>query len=49
MLMLIEEQNAKGGLLGKKLEPVMVDPASKMNGVVVSPLPEEGELWDGCV
>ena len=26
--MLIEEQNAKGGLLGKKLEPVVVDPAS---------------------
>ena len=28
MLMLIKEQNAKGGLLGKKLEPVVVDPAS---------------------
>ncbi len=28
MLMLIDEQNAKGGLLGKKLEPVVVDPAS---------------------
>ncbi|MDP7537660.1 MAG: urea ABC transporter substrate-binding protein [Methylococcales bacterium] len=28
MLMLIEEQNAKGGLLGKKLEAVVVDPAS---------------------
>lgn len=28
MLMLIEEQNAKGGLLGKKLEPVVVDPSS---------------------
>nr|WP_244544800.1 urea ABC transporter substrate-binding protein [Cohaesibacter marisflavi] len=28
MLMLIEEQNEKGGLLGKKLEPVVVDPAS---------------------
>ncbi len=28
MLMLIEDQNAKGGLLGKKLEPVVVDPAS---------------------
>lgn len=28
MLMLIEEQNAKGGLLGRKLEPVVVDPAS---------------------
>lgn len=28
MLMLIDEQNEKGGLLGKKLEPVVVDPAS---------------------
>ncbi len=28
MLMLIEEQNSKGGLLGKKLEAVVVDPAS---------------------
>ena len=28
MLMLIEEQNKKGGLLGKKLVPVVVDPAS---------------------
>ena len=28
MLMLIAEQNAKGGLLGRKLEPVVVDPAS---------------------
>src|SRR5687767_1119069 len=28
MLMLVEEQNAKGGLLGKKLEAVVVDPAS---------------------
>src|SRR5262245_27948134 len=28
MLMLIEEQNAKGGLLGRKLEAVVVDPAS---------------------
>jgi urea transport system substrate-binding protein len=28
MLMLIKEQNDKGGLLGKKLEPVVVDPAS---------------------
>jgi len=28
VLMLIEDQNAKGGLLGKKLEPVVVDPAS---------------------
>ena len=28
MLLLIEEQNKKGGLLGKKLEAVVVDPAS---------------------
>ncbi|WP_139201372.1 urea ABC transporter substrate-binding protein [Pseudovibrio axinellae] len=28
MLMLIEEQNKKGGVLGKQLEPVVVDPAS---------------------
>ena len=28
VLMLIEEQNKKGGLLGKQLEPVVVDPAS---------------------
>jgi urea transport system substrate-binding protein len=27
-LMAIEEINAKGGVLGKKLEPVVVDPAS---------------------
>ncbi len=28
MLMLIDDINAKGGLLGKKVEPVVVDPAS---------------------
>ena len=28
MLFLIDEQNKKGGLLGKKLEGVVVDPAS---------------------
>ena len=28
MLMLIDEQNKKGGVLGRKLEPVVVDPAS---------------------
>lgn len=27
-LMAIEEINAKGGVLGKKIEPVVVDPAS---------------------
>lgn len=29
VLMLIEDQNAKGGLLGKKLVPVVVDPGSE--------------------
>ncbi len=28
MLMLIKKQNAEGGLLGRKIEPVVVDPAS---------------------
>ena len=28
VLMMVEDQNAKGGLLGKQLEPVVVDPAS---------------------
>ncbi len=28
MLMLVDQQNAKGGLLGKQLEAVVVDPAS---------------------
>lgn len=28
VLMMVEDQNKKGGLLGKKLEPVVVDPAS---------------------
>jgi urea transport system substrate-binding protein len=28
VLMLIEDQNKKGGLLGRKLEPVVVDPKS---------------------
>ena len=28
VLMLIDEQNKKGGLLGRKLEAVVVDPAS---------------------
>ena len=28
MLMLVEQQNAKGGVLGRRLEPVVVDPAS---------------------
>ena len=33
MLMLIEEQNKKGGVLGKKLEAVVVDPASELAAV----------------
>jgi urea transport system substrate-binding protein len=28
VLMLVADQNKKGGLLGKKLEPIVVDPAS---------------------
>ena len=28
ILMMVEEQNKAGGLLGRKLEPVVVDPAS---------------------
>ena len=32
MLMLIEEQNAKGGVLGRQLEAVVVDPASDWPG-----------------
>jgi urea transport system substrate-binding protein len=32
VLMLIADQNKKGGLLGKKLEPVVVDPASDLGG-----------------
>lgn len=31
VLMLIEDQNKKGGLLGRKLEPIVVDPASDWN------------------
>ena len=31
VLMLIEDQNKKGGLLGRKLEPVIADPASDWN------------------
>jgi urea transport system substrate-binding protein len=31
VLMLVADQNKKGGLLGKKLEPVIVDPASDAN------------------
>ena len=30
MLMLIDEQNKKGGILGRKIEPIVVDPASSI-------------------
>ena len=33
VLMAIDEINAKGGVLGKKLEPVVVDPASQLAAV----------------
>ena len=33
MLMLIDEQNKKGGLLGKKLEAVVVDPGLQLAAV----------------
>ena len=33
MLMLIDEQNEKGGVLGKQLEAVVVDPASRLAAV----------------
>jgi urea transport system substrate-binding protein len=35
VLMLVAEQNKKGGLLGKKLEPVVVDPASDWDAFTV--------------
>lgn len=52
VLMLIEEQNKKGGLLGKKLEPVVVDPASnwplfaeKMRGLLTK---DKVDVTFGC-
>ena len=33
-LMMIEDQNKKGGLLGKKLEAIVVDPARKVHSLV---------------
>jgi len=58
MLMLIDEQNKKGGLLGKQLEPVVVDPASNwplfaekarelINSIVAEP--EVGRIYKGKV
>ena len=52
VLMLIEEQNKKGGLLGKKIEPVVVDPASnwplfaeKMRGLLTK---DKVDVTFGC-
>ena len=52
VLMLIEEQNKKGGILGKKLEPVVVDPASnwplfaeKMRGLLTK---DKVDVTFGC-
>ena len=52
VLMLIEEQNKKGGVLGKKLEPVVVDPASnwplfaeKMRGLITK---DKVDVTFGC-
>ena len=52
VLMLIEEQNKKGGVLGKKLEPVIVDPASnwplfaeKMRGLLTK---DKVDVTFGC-
>ena len=52
VLMLIEEQNKKGGILGKKLEPVVVDPASnwplfaeKMRGLLTQ---DKVDVTFGC-
>jgi urea transport system substrate-binding protein len=39
MLMLIDEQNKKGGVLGKKLEAVVVDPASRASATCSTPAP----------
>ena len=52
VLMMIEEQNKKGGVLGKKLEPVVVDPASnwplfaeKMRGLITK---DKVDVTFGC-
>ena len=52
VLMLIEEQNKNGGILGKKLEPVVVDPASnwplfaeKMRGLLTQ---DKVDVTFGC-
>jgi len=52
VLMMIDEQNKKGGVLGKKLEPVVVDPASnwplfaeKMRGLLTK---DKVDVTFGC-
>ena len=52
VLMLIDEQNKKGGILGKKIEPVVVDPASnwplfaeKMRGLLTQ---DKVDVTFGC-
>jgi urea transport system substrate-binding protein len=52
VLMLIKEQNAKGGVLGKKLVPIVVDPASnwplfaeKMRGLLTK---DKVDVTFGC-
>ncbi len=52
VLMMIEDQNKKGGILGKKLEPVVVDPASnwplfaeKMRGLITK---DKVDVTFGC-
>ena len=47
MLMLIDQQNQKGGVLGKKLEAVVVDPAS--NWPLFAEKARELISKDGCV
>jgi len=52
VLMMIEDQNKKGGVLGKQLEPVVVDPASnwplfaeKMRGLITK---DKVDVTFGC-
>src|SRR5437016_426157 len=48
MLMLIEEQNKKGGVLGKKLEAVVVDPASDWPKFAEKARSEERRVGKEC-
>jgi hypothetical protein len=47
--MLIEDQNRKGGLLGRKLEPVVVDPASNWDLCRKGARPAYHRKGGGCV